>query len=508
MESVWFATHRVRVPGHPPALNGTQFDTAVVGAGLTGLTTALLLARAGQRVLVLEARHVGFLATGRTTAKLSLLQGTTLSAIAAHQPPDILRAYVTAQREGQAWLVRFLEQRGVPHQRRDAYTYATTPPGEEALRAEADASATADLPLTWTGRTELPFEASALLLPDQVQLHPLLVLDALLRELVDHGGVVVEGARVTDVRSTPSGVEVESNRGTVAADQVVLATGAPIVDRGGHFAKLVALRSYATTHRVPGPVPQGMYLSADEPTRSLRTFDVDHSAPDAPGASGAERRQLLIVGGNGHVSGRSDSPAEAVVGLLAWTQEHFPGAEPLHAWSAQDYRSIDRVPYVGPLSHSAGRVHVATGYNKWGMTNAVAAALSLTEDLLGGSMPWADALRERRPTVAGVLGAVAPNAAVAGGLVKGWVDAELHPLPPEPPDEGGGVVGRGGDGLPVGVATVGGHYCRVRAVCTHLGGVLAWNDAEKSWDCPLHGSRFGPTGERLEGPAVDDLDPA
>lgn len=493
MESVWFATHHLSLPPEPVALEGARFDTVVAGAGLTGLVTAALLARSGQRVLVLEARTVGRVTTGHTTGKLSLLQGTVLSDIAAHQPGDVLRAYVEAQREGQAWLVRLMDDRGVPYERRDAYTHATTVMGERALRAEVDACASAGLPVTWTGQTELPLPATALLLPDQVQLHPLLVLDALLDEVSHHGAVVVEGARVTGAEIAGGHVEVRSSRGTVRADRLVLATGAPVLDRGGHFARIVPMRSHAATYRVPGKVPQGMYLSADTPARSLRTVMVGDE-------------ELLMVGGNGHVVGRSDSEAAALADLTLWTQEHFPGAERVHAWSAQDYRTADRVPFVGPLAWSDGRVHAATGYNKWGMTNAVAAALALSGRVLGGSMAWAETLYERGATLGGVASAVRANVGVAGELVKDWVAAELGALPDDPPEEGQGVVGRGADGLPEGLATVDGSVCRVRAVCTHLGGVLSWNDAARSWDCPLHGSRFTPVGERLEGPAVEDLE--
>lgn len=318
MESVWFATQQVSVPPSGALVDGTRSDLVVAGAGLTGMATAALLARSGLTVVVLEARTVGAVTTGNTTAKLSLLQGTVLSDIAAHQPDDVLRAYVDAQREGQAWLARFMDDREVPYQRRNAYTFATTQKGEQKLRAELDASTTAGLEVRWVDETELPLPAKALMLPDQVQIHPLLVLQELVDEVIAHGGVILEGVRVTDARTDDSGVTVSTNRGTVRADRMVLATGIPILDRGGHFARLVPLRSYASTYRVPGPIPQGLYLGVDQPTRSLRTVT-------------AGDEELLLVGGNGHITGRSDSPAAAVADLVAWTQGHFPRAEPLHA---------------------------------------------------------------------------------------------------------------------------------------------------------------------------------
>ncbi|HYO86973.1 MAG TPA: Rieske 2Fe-2S domain-containing protein [Dermatophilaceae bacterium] len=182
----------------------------------------------------------------------------------------------------------------------------------------------------------------------------------------------------------------------------------------------------------------------------------------------------------------------------------FPGAERTHAWSAQDYRSINRVPFVGVLPRGGKAIYVATGFNKWGMTNGVAAALNLSAQILGGTVPWAETLGRRVTTPAGVLSAIKENAGVAGEMVKDWVAAELKPLPDETPAEGEAVVGREA-GRPVGVSTVAGHTSKVSAICPHLGGVLRWNNAEQTWDCPLRGSRFNVDGTRLEGPAVDDL---
>lgn len=494
MTSLWLDTNPVAAPAAGQLTAGAQYDTVIAGAGLTGLTTAVLLARSGQRVAVLEGRTVGAAATGNTTAKVSLLQGTTLSKIRSHQTDSVLRAYLDGNREGQSWLLRYLDEQDIPYQRRTAYTYATTEQGAETLRAELEAAQAADLPVAWTEDTELPFPvAGAIALEDQAQIHPMQVLEALAAELRERRGELIEGVRVTGA-GIGSPLNVETTGGPVRADHLVLATGAPVLDRGGYFAKLLPHRSYALAFRVPGApgtVPQGMYLSADAPSRSLRTAPVGDE-------------ELLLVGGNGHVVGRKDSPRAAVDDLEAWTGRHFPGAQRTHAWSAQDYRSANYIPFIGTLPRGGGGIYLATGYNKWGMTNGVAAALAISGQLLGGNLPWADTLGKRITTPSDLLTGAKDTLEVGVRVATGWATAESRALSPEPPVEGEGIVGRV-DGTPAAVSTVDGVTCRLSAVCTHLGGIVTWNDAENSWDCPLHGSRFAADGSVLEGPAVKAL---
>jgi glycine/D-amino acid oxidase-like deaminating enzyme/nitrite reductase/ring-hydroxylating ferredoxin subunit len=502
MTSLWLDRQRPEGAGSFEA--GARYDAVVVGAGLTGLVTALLLARSGMQVAVLEARFMGAVTTGNTTAKLSLLQGTVLSSMRRHFSARVLRAYVDGNREGQEWLLRYLAEQQVPVQRRDAYTYAGTAEGTALLEKELDASREAGLDVVRTADTGLPYEThGALLLENQAQFNPMDVLEALARDVRSRGGVIIEGVRVQDVRAG-NPATVSTSRGKVHADQVILASGTPVLNRGLYFAKLVPSRSYAMAFRVPGApgsIPSGMYLSVDSPGRTLRTIPVD----------GEER---LMVGGNGHVVGRNPSTLRAVEDLVEWTGRYFPGAELTHRWSAQDYRSANMVPFVGRFPRGRGRIFVATGYNKWGMTNAVAAALTLSADILGGHLPWAKTLHHRVTGPADLADGAKYNASVAAILTRDWLRTETSgrgrggsgPGGPQAdrPAEGEGVVSR--QGLrPVAVSTVDGNTCKVSAVCTHLGGILGWNDAEKSWDCPLHGSRFGADGKLLEGPAVKDL---
>lgn len=492
MNSLWMDERFSVDPAEQAVEPGARFDVVVVGAGLTGLATAQMLLDAGRSVAVVEARTPGAVTTGHSTAKLSLLHSGALAEIRHNTSPEVLRAYIDGNRQGQQWLLDYLHNAGVEVQRRDAFSYVSHPDASAEADAERTAALEAGLDVEDVTDLGLPFPTySGLRLKDQAQFDPMHVVRALVRGVRRAGGVVIDRTRVTDV-DIGDPCTVRTAAGDLIADRVVLATGVPFLDRGLYFAKVTAHRSYALAFRVPGgALPSGMYLSLDSPTRSLRTAPVH----------GEER---LLVGGNGHLVGEGTPTRRNVEDLEAWTKEHFPGAVRTHAWSAQDYRSANRIPFVGWMPRAGGKVFLATGFNKWGMTNAVAAALSLTADLVDAPLPWAEKLHHRvtRPTAVG--SGVAANARVAGRLASGWVGAELSPLPDGDPPEGSGVTGNE-RGAPVAVSTVDGAVCRLSAVCTHLGGILTWNDAERSWDCPLHGSRFDAQGRLLEGPATEDL---
>jgi glycine/D-amino acid oxidase-like deaminating enzyme/nitrite reductase/ring-hydroxylating ferredoxin subunit len=486
MKSLWLDRTLLRSTDPPPE----HVDDLVIGAGLTGLTSALLLARAGRQVAVVEARHVGAVTTGNTTGKLSVLQGTKLSRMLRLQSTSVVEAYVAANLEGQQWLLRFCSDHDVPVQTRDAITYAAAESEIETARQEHDAAATVGLDVRWVHALDVPFPFhGGTLLPDQAQFDPMDVLDALVAELRSHGGTVHEGRRVVGVSKHGRPRTTLDDGSTVDAEHVILATGTPVLDRGLYFAKVEPLRSYALAFD-SADVPDGMFLSAGSPTRSIR---------DAPVPDG----RRLVVGGNGHTVARTDSELKHFDGLREWTAKYFPGAIETHAWSAQDYRSHDGIPYVGHLPRGGGRIHLATGFDKWGMTNAVAAARNITARILGEKPSWAGPLGRRVTRPAGAFNIVRINAGVGLAATGSLLGVDLTGVE-SAPAEGEGVVGRAGV-QPTGVSTVDGRTCAVSAVCTHLGGLLSWNDAEKSWDCPLHGSRFAPDGSVLEGPATKPL---
>lgn len=471
-----------------------DFDVVVVGAGLTGLATAVMLAGAGRRVVVVEARTVGAVTTGHTTAKISLLQGTQLSTVAKAHSEDVARAYLDGSAAGQQWLLQFCDDHGVAYQRRDAVTYTIDDQQIDTVTGELELGQRLGLGVVPETGAELPYRiAAGIRLPDQAQFDPMDALAALTAEFRRLGGQVVEHTRVLDVQ-VDGRAKIITERGDLTADDVILGSGVPFLDRGLYFAKLTPQRSYAVAFTVPGDLPKHLYLSVDTPTRSLRTATQDG-------------RELLLVGGNGHVVGRhQQAPSRLVEDLVTWTQTWFPGAEPTHTWSAQDYQPVNHTPFVGKLPRGGGHVWLATGYSKWGMTGAAMAALHLAGELAGAEPEWATTLSTRVSRPNAFVEAVSANAEVAAAAVGGWVSAELRPLPDQAPAEGEAVVGTVG-GRPTATVTVDGRTCTVSAVCTHLGGIVRYNDLEKSWDCPLHGSRFAADGSVLEGPATKPLKP-
>jgi len=471
-------------------------DVIVVGAGITGLSTAAMLLDAGRSVTVIEQDVPGALASGRNTGKVSLLQGTRISTIRRNHSSRLVRAYVDANRAGQQWLRRACRRADVPTREATAYTYAQTRDGRDAVDAEFEAAREAGLPVRRVAEVEedVPFPfAGAVALDGQLAVHPPELMRGLATIVESAGGRIVPGVRALGVRASDP-VVVRTSAGEFTANQVVIATGAPILDRGLYWAKTGGFRSMLAAFDLPGPGPAGLYLSVDEPTRSVRT----HEHGDG---------RHLVVGGGDHRTGREHATDLLRAELVGWARAWWPDAGEPDVWAAQDYESHNRVPFVGRMPRGRGRVWVATGYAKWGLTNGVAAGIRIAHEILGARRPdWARTIGTRATVPADLIRGVAEGARVGASAVAGWVgalrapDADAVGAPPE----GAGVVLRSGI-RPTAVSTVDGETCAVSGVCTHLGGILTWNDAEATWDCPLHASRFDHRGRRIEGPAVADL---
>ncbi|MFF2389065.1 FAD-dependent oxidoreductase [Agromyces sp. NPDC058104] len=499
MISIWSVESHAPVAVGSDRLPGGRFDAIIIGAGITGLVTGVILAREGCSVALVEARRVAALASGGNTGKATVLHGARLSTIRRAHSANVTRAYVEANLDGQRWIADFAREHQVPFAVEPAVSYAQDAWGLRRIDAEFAAAREAGLPVERVEALPVPFPfAGGVSLAGQLALDPVVLADALAEEFARLGGTLITGVRARGVRAGRPAT-VSTDHGPIRGDAVVVATAAPMLRRGLYFAKTRHSRSYLAAFRVPeAPPVAGLFLSVDAPTRSIRT------TPDV--ATGGP--PLLLVGGGGHPVGRVASTRVEAQRIVAWTNEYFDAASPVAAWSAQDYESLNLVPFVGRMPRGRRRIWIATGYAKWGLTNGAAAGLRISAEILGESWrehrPWVRVLGTRTTAPSDLARGIVENAAVGRELVSGWADALGRAAPTARPAEGEGVVVHRG-GVPYGVSTVGGRTTAVCAVCPHTGGVVRWNDAESSWDCPLHGSRFEASGRLIEGPATRDL---
>ena len=491
-----------------PIGDGTavDVDAAVVGAGIAGLSTAIELRERGESVLVLERDRIGAGTTGRSTAKVTSQHGRIYDHLRREFGPRRARQYARVQEEAIDAVEERIDDLGIDcgFERVPSYLYGDAP---EAMEREAEAARAAGLPATYVASVP-PFERAqaGVRFDDQAQFHPrkyLLGLAAALRD--DDGAAVAEGMRVTDVEpgspcrlelaaKTETEATTKTTNATIQARRVVLATGFPLLDRAGYFARMHPKRSYVLGLRVDGRTPDGMYYRAGDDYRSVRT----HRDWDADG-------DLLLVGGENHKTGQGGSTVERYRRLLEWARERFPVESVAYRWSAQDYVPADRVPLVGRAGPGTENVYVATGFRGWGVTNGVAAGRLLAALVAGDRPPARDLFDPLRFTPKPALGTtLTENADAASAFATDWLRTLLTP-DRSPLERGEGRVVRGG-GTPIACARdADGRLHAISAVCTHLRCLVEWNDAERSWDCPCHGSRFDLDGAVLEGPATEPL---
>jgi Rieske Fe-S protein len=350
------------------------------------------------------------------------------------------------------------------------------------------------LSASFVTETPLPFDvAGAVRLEHQAQFHPRKYLLGLAGTIPGEGSHVFENTRATFVNQGEPSI-VETQLGNIRARDVVLATQLPFMDRGFFFAKAHPHRSYAVAAPIdPARAPDGMFINAGTPTRSVRTI------LDGDGV-------LLQTGGQGHKPGLAHDEPQRYEALEAFLHEHWPDAGAVeYRWSTQDYMSADRVPYVGRLSRRSKHLYAATGYSKWGMTAGTVAAELIADAILGRENPWAsfyDAKRVDPRASTGKL--VAENAAIGFRFLAQRLSRAEKRSPQELRNGEGAILRVGGLKRAVYRDEQGTTHV-LSPVCRHLWCYVEWNAAERSWDCPCHGSRYTGEGEMIQGPSVEDL---
>lgn len=479
----------------PPAfgkLDGDcSADAVIVGGGICGLLCAYeLLGRGLGNIVLLEAGRILSGTTAYTTGKITSQHGLIYAAMEKNLGLRAARQYAKTNEEAVSRFGEIVRAEGIDcdYVPCDAYVYALTRQGAARVREEAEAAGRLSIDASFVTQCELPFPVEgAVRFGGQARFHPMKFACRLAALLAERGVKIYENTPAVALSDNV----VLTGAGRVYGKNVLICTRYPFTNlRGFYFARIVQNRSYAVALRGAAAL-SGMYADAEDRGLSLR------------GARAGGEDLLILAHGahkTGHETGESHYEA-----LLDWARRLFPGASEVCRWSAQDCVTNDRIPFVGRYSQFGGRVFLATGFNKWGMTGSMAAARILADLIVDGKSRTADVFSPGRPDLGMQAGGFFREAAdTAANFLRGYLEAPRRGVAELKNGEGGLAEFRGAK---IGAFRDGdGGLHGVRPVCTHMRCPLRWNPEENTWDCPCHGSRFDPDGNAVGGPAFLPLE--
>lgn len=472
-------------------------DVCIVGAGITGITTAYKLNEAGLKVVLIDKAEPINLTSGNTTSKFTFQHSLIYKDLLEKHGAENTRLYYEAQVEALNFVRSLIVEHDIPCDFREtsAIVYATNKEDFEEIKKEQSAYEELNIPYELIDDIPLVKEGyGGLQVANQFELNPVKYLDFLMSYLLDQGVSIFKNTEAKEVVKDDTQTHIlTSNKKVISCKDLVIATGYPFYeDKGLFFTRLEALRSYLLAFPTTDSLDENiMMISNEKHAHSMRFSKTDGT-------------NYLLVGGGGHKVGQADSEMESYRQLINFAKNNFDLDEPAFRWSAQDYRSLDKIPYIGNLTSENENIYVATGFNKWGMASGSLASLLITDLITDTPSKFKEFFEPARGEVKKNIGRFAKaNLNVAEEFIKG----KVLPVEPELDDlknDQGAIIKRKGKRLAA-YRDKAGKLFASDSTCTHMGCELEYNDGERSFDCPCHGSRFNYDGRVIEGPAHTDL---
>ena len=472
------------------------YDVLIAGGGITGVTTGLLLQKAGKRCLIAEAHSLCFGTTGGTTSHINTFFDTTYNQVESDFGKEAAQLLAAAANGSRELFRHHVETYGIDcgFAEKNGYLYALDDQQAAELDKIYQASVEAGVEVEYATDIPVPVPfVKALVFRRQAQVHPTRYVQALARAFTEAGGAIREACLVDTFEKEDEILVVKTGTGTVRARHLIWASHIPPGINLLHFRN-APYRSYAIAVTLNnGAYPDGLAYDMYDPYHYYRTQEIDG-------------RQYLIVGGEDHKTAHVTNTEACFNHLIAHTRRHFDVATVTHRWSSQYVEPSDGLPYIGHLPGNPNNVYVATGYSGNGITYSHIAAMTLTDLITKGSSEYADLFKPSRiKPVAGFAEFVKENADVAAQFVGKRLGADkIEGLAEIAPGEGR-LVKYEGSTVAIYKDETGKLYA-LNPVCPHAKCVVDWNSAEKSWDCPCHGARYNLDGEVITGPARRGLE--
>lgn len=493
--SIWIDTSESTA--YSPLVGDAEADVAIVGGGITGITAAYLLAREGRSVVLVDKGRIAMSETGHTTAHIVDSTDADYEDLIKDHGEENARLDSEAIRGSVALIRSLVESLSIDCRFKsvDGFLYAEEEKDREYLERQQEALHRCGIVTEWVKEVPLPFPTiGGLRFPNQNTFHIREYLLPLAAAAVTAGTRVFEHTHVTGVENAEKDgrCTVETERGRIRAAHVILATHVPLGDRGALWAKMHITRTYVVAAAVkPGQITDALFWDTQFPYHYTRLVETSKGL-------------FLVVGGEDRDIGKEENNEERYEALESYCREKFGVTEITHRWSGQINEPADALPFIGESSHGKN-VWMSTGYSGTGMTYGTVSAMVLSDLVSGRENRFASLYAPTRKKAGAILENIVTKAtAFPKRMIEKVTQLDVEARSVGEVAEGEGKI-VAMDGEKYAVSRIDGVVRRIDPTCTHMGCTVAWNGAEKSWDCACHGSRFDIDGGLLNGPAVKEL---
>lgn len=494
-ESLWVATSpKTKLQSLKKNLD---VDFLVIGAGITGLHTALFLALKKKKVVVIDANRIIKGTSGYTTAKITSAHGLIYDFLIRNYGLDNAKIYAQSNQWAIDKIKSIVSEYNIDcnFENLNAYNYAQSSEETKNLEKEFLAAKKLGLPVSFEKNPNLPFKVtSRICYSGQAQFHPRKYLLKLMEIIESLGGKIFENTPALDIIEGDNTL-VKTPEAQISAKNVIITTNNQFANYE-LFSKLIfPYQSYIACFKVSKKPFEGTFYSREDGAYSLRNYTLS-------------RQNYLLVGGEGHLAQGLVNKDEKIAKLVKYAKKHFKADAPVYNWQAEDNVPVDRLPLIGKFTPKSKNVYLATGFNAWGMTKGIMAGKILSDLVMGVENDWAklyDPWSKLRINHRANIEKKLAEPLDDDHYIKEFISNQKGEKMQELKNDEGKIITE--DGKPIAYyKDESGKLNKISPVCKHMGCIVGWNDKEKTWDCPCHGSRYDKLGHVIHGPSKKDLD--